>query len=260
MNMFDDIYQRVSSGVIHLIFRKNGKRIGSGSAFLLQGYLVTNSHVFDCAPADEIIISYTGGDLRFTFQEFSQALVAGSTESNFDYAVLDIPTLRNKGLYDFFIERITKPTIGREYAVLGFPLDHDNLTIHRGIISSLYSRKSVSVIQLDASVNNGNSGGPLIETTDGGVVGIVTRKNTGLSNTFKQFQETLDKNIVIIEQGMKAGTISFGGFDPNQALLAGQHQLKQLCRELERSANTGIGYAFSIDHLAQESVFNEKKN
>lgn len=259
MNMFDDLYKRVRSGVLHIMFSKDGKRIGSGSGFLLHGYLVTNNHVLNCFPADEIMISYSSGSLRFTFAEFTAMLVAGSTVHNYDYAVLDIPALRSEGLYDFHIEKLIKPTIGREYAVLGFPLDHNNLTIHRGIISSLYTRNSVNTIQLDASVNNGNSGGPLVELTDGGVVGIVTRKNSGLSDTFNEFQKTLDHNIAIIEKGMCSGTISFGGFDPNQALKEGQLQLKQLCREIERSANTGIGYAFSIEHLAQESVFNQEK-
>ena len=47
--------------------------------------------------------------------------------------------------------------------------------------------------------------------------------------------------------------MSFGGYDPNKAAIANQRLLKQLCFEIERSANTGIGYAFSLEHLVMDN-------
>jgi hypothetical protein len=235
-------------------------RVSAGSAFVLNGRLVTNNHVIHCPVADRVLIRTLRNDRKNTddgiiipYAQFQSYLVSGSAENQFDYAILELPEIAKLGLHSFHVERMTTPSIGREYAILGYPLDHYNLTIHRGTISSFYDRCGVQIIQLDASVNNGNSGGPLVELTDGGVVGIVTRKNNGLTDTFRDLQHVLDQNVAFIEQSTSGMTFSMGGFEPSKAAIASQHQLKRLCLELERSANTGIGYAFSIEHLALQN-------
>lgn len=266
MNMLADIVAQVRSGVVHLNFYRDNQRLSAGTGFLLDGYLVTNNHVYACPGADVVLIRLYDSDpkdpnagISIPYSKFQSYLEVGAHENSYDYAVLSVPELNNLGLYNFEFESITAPRLGREYAILGYPLDHRNLTVHQGIISSFYESNAVSIIQLDASVNNGNSGGPLIELTDGGVVGIVTRKATGLSNVFSELKTTMQKNIQVIEQCTQGMMISYGGFDPNQALIAGQHQLLSLCAQIERSANTGIGYAFSIKHLSAEKIFHQKE-
>lgn len=262
MNMIADIVAHVRSGVVHLNFLCNGQRISAGTGFILQGFLVTNNHVYACPSAEEVLIRLHNTDpkdsnagIRIPYPRFQSYLEVGAHQNSYDYAVLSIPELSDLNLYSFKFESITRPRLGREYAILGYPLDHKNLTVHRGIISSFYENAGVSIIQLDASVNNGNSGGPLIELSDGGVVGIVTRKATGLSNVFEELKKTIQTNIQVIQQSSQGVSISFGGIDHHQALIAGQNQLMSLCSQIERSANTGIGYAFSIEHLAAESIF-----
>lgn len=267
MNMLADIVARVRSGVVHLNFFRNGQRIAAGTGFMLRGYLVTNNHVYACQGAEEVLIRLhdtnpkdSSAGIRISYSNFQSYLVVGAHQNSFDYAVLSIPELRDLGLYSFEFESLTAPRLGREYAILGYPLDHKNLTVHKGIISSFYENAGVSIIQLDASVNNGNSGGPLIELTDGGVVGIVTRKATGLSDVFEELKRTIQANIQAIQQSSQGVRVSFGGIDHHQALIAGQSQLMNLCSQIERSANTGIGYAFAIEHLASEAIFYEVKD
>lgn len=262
MSSFDTLYSRVCTGVVHLNFFASGKRISAGTGFILNQRLVTNNHVAICPSADTVKIrtllndrKNTNDGLVIPYSRFQTCLVSGSPENQFDYAILEIPELQSMGLHSFHVEKMTLPEIGREYAILGYPLDHYNLTIHRGIISSFYEKCGVQIVQLDASVNNGNSGGPLIEPNGGGVIGIITRKNTGLTDTFRELQETLDRNATFIQQATSGMTFSLGGFEPTKAAIATQMQLKRLCAEIERSANTGIGYAFSIGHLAQQNPF-----
>jgi uncharacterized protein (AIM24 family) len=134
--------------------------------------------------------------------------------------------------------------------LLGFPLEHDNLTCHQGIISSFYQSDLVSVIQIDASVNAGNSGGPLIDPATGVAFGIVTRKATGLSQLFAQLRNSIQSNIAVAQAA--GGGIVIGDVDLVQSIVVSQNQMLATLAEIERQANVGIGYAFSAEHILAE--------
>jgi S1-C subfamily serine protease len=96
--------------------------------------------------------------------------------------------------------------------LLGFSLEHDNLTCHQGIISSFYRSGLDEVIQIDGSVNAGNSGGPLIDPETGVAFGIVTRKATGLSQLFAHLRQSIEANIDVAQRtggGIAVGEIDF---------------------------------------------------
>jgi S1-C subfamily serine protease len=120
------------------------------------------------------------------------------------------------------------------------------------VISSFYTSGIAKIIQLDASVNAGNSGGPLIDPNAGAVIGMVTRKATGLSQLFHQLRGSIKNNIAVAEAAAAGGGISIGGIDPVRALIASQNQMMMTMDEIERQANVGIGYAFSAEHLLEE--------
>lgn len=63
--------------------------------------------------------------------------------------------------------------IGNDVIAIGTPEGLD-WSVSRGIISAVRQIKSTRLIQTDAAVNHGNSGGPLIELTSGTVVGVNT--------------------------------------------------------------------------------------
>lgn len=73
--------------------------------------------------------------------------------------------------------RSSEPPVGSDVAALGFPLGHP-FTLTRGTVSALDEEQDIgdrilqNLIQTDAAVNHGNSGGPLI-TQDGQVAGVV---------------------------------------------------------------------------------------
>jgi hypothetical protein len=186
-------------------------------------------------------------EIQVDYANFAAALVSGSDQNNYDFAVLEIAELQQHGLYEFDLASPIGKRVGEEVIVLGFPLEHRNLVCHLGTISSFYQSGPVRVIQLDASVNQSNSGGPLLDSETGEVLGIITRKGTGLSRLFDEMLAVFDRNVEALNAA--AGMMSMSGVDPVAAIIAGQHQMKHLAKEIKRSANVGIGYAFSIEHV-----------
>jgi S1-C subfamily serine protease len=254
-----DTTANVHSGLFKIAFaNSNNQKIGGGSAFLVNGYLVTNNHVY-AKHRSSHRVGIRRDDMApkqfttFSSEAFASRLVTGSDEQSYDYAVLKVPEIVRPTDHAFTLEAPLLRRIGDPVALLGFPLEHDNLTCHQGIISSFYQSGVAHVIQIDASVNAGNSGGPLIDPETGVAFGIVTRKATGLSKLFDQLRNTLNGNIAVAQNA--AGMMNMGGLDVGKALIASQHQMLATLNEIERQANVGIGYAFSAEHILADSCW-----
>jgi hypothetical protein len=134
---------------------------------------------------------------------------------------------------------------------MGFPFQMPQLTSHVGYVSSLFQRGNVSVIQINASVNGGNSGGPLLDLDSGHVVGIVSRAEIGfMADQFDELIRSLNTNVQLLEQSQRSGARAvLAGIDPILAIRASQAAMLEIAKNLRRSANVGIGYAFSTNHL-----------
>lgn len=254
MNSMADLVAKVRSGVIHIEYSTNEERVASGTGFMCRNRLITNNHVFQASGNPRVTLGWQPEDdirsrktVEMPYADFRLMLERGSDEQNSDFAILNVPQLQDKALYQFKVASFTGSRIGDEIILLGFPFEQRHLVCHVGRISSFYVQNDVNVIQLDASVNPSNSGGPLIDPATGQVIGIVTRKGTGLTQTFDQLEQLLKDNVERIKANIPSiesmSQISLGG---------GQVQLLKLVKEIRRSANVGIGYAFAIDHLLMD--------
>ena len=135
--------------------------LGQGSGFIISadGYVITNAHVV--ADADEVNVTLT--DKR----EFKAKVIG--TDQRTDVAVLKIDTT---GLPKVNIGDSDKVRVGEWVLAIGSPFGFEN-TVTAGIVSAK-SRDTgdfVPLIQSDAAVNPGNSGGPLFNSK-GEVIGI----------------------------------------------------------------------------------------
>lgn len=257
-----DIVEKVKSGVVHIVHTVDGQRAGSGTGFMVNGYLVTNYHVAYQAPRNSVVVLRTYDSdsqilldgIQLTYTSFLSNTVTASDDRGYDYIVFDIPQLREKELYNFSLGSHQLKRMGDSILFLGYPLEHYNLVCHTGIISSFYKSRKVDIVQIDASVNVSNSGGPLIDPETSEVIGIITRKSTGLTQTFDELRSIIEENIKMLTQDRQS-ILTIGGFDPVQGIIVNQHQILSLTYEIERSANVGIGYAFSIEPLKSENIF-----
>jgi len=162
-------FERVGPAVVHVLaFGPEGKPKGQGSCvvFTPDGYVLTNAHVV--AEAAKLRASFTDG------QTFDAALVGEDAAT--DTAVL---RLSGNGLPHAELGRSATLRVGQMVAAIGNPLGFQ-CTVTAGIVSALgrtlrtrSGRLIDSVIQTDAPLNPGNSGGPLVSGA-GRVVGINT--------------------------------------------------------------------------------------
>lgn len=146
---------------------RDGAQRSLGSSFQFSDqYVVTNQHVVE--GQSEVILKYSDGD-------WSEADVVG-TDVHSDVAVLEPDDVPEDA--DPFPIAEDLPSVGESIIAVGSPRGrHDSVST--GVISGL--RRAVQIqteyivpdsIQTDAALNPGNSGGPLIDSDTGAVLGI----------------------------------------------------------------------------------------
>jgi 2-alkenal reductase len=157
-------------------FGQTGEETVSGSGFFIsdQGYIVTNNHVVEGTKEVNIVLSNGTQE---------KASVVGTDQYN-DIAVLKadgkVPAVATLGNSD-----VLKP--GESVIAIGSPLGDFKNTVTVGVVSatgrSIDTGQGYQVeglIQTDAAINQGNSGGPLVDLA-GEVIGVNTLivRNTG---------------------------------------------------------------------------------
>ena len=164
-----DIYSSVIDSVVSISsMTSSGTSSGTGIIMSPDGYVITNHHVISGA----LVISVLTNDNR----EFEAALV-GSDEMS-DLAVLKIDA---RGLQAAEFGDSSKLRVGDSVVAIGDPLGVQlRGTMTNGIISAInrdltVGDRTMTLIQTNAALNNGNSGGPLINCY-GQVIGINTVK------------------------------------------------------------------------------------
>lgn len=177
------IYQKNINSVVAVNSRvsttENGKvydgySAGSGFVMSEDGYIVTNHHVIE----DSTSVSVTFADGRQM-----QARLVGSDAVN-DIAVLKI---EETGLVPVTLGSSADLRVGDQVVAIGNALGELSFSLTVGYVSGIdrsiaTDGSYINMIQTDASINSGNSGGPLFNSR-GEVVGITTAKYSGTTSS-----------------------------------------------------------------------------
>lgn len=139
---------------------------GVGSAFLLSkdGLAITNYHV----------VRNQRGLVARLRDGSGAAVRVVRTDSVADLALLEIACAT--GCFTIDLYRGI-PAIGDDVYAIGTPVSEQfSHSVTKGIVSGVRQRGDERLLQTDAALNRGNSGGPLVEARTARVVGIVSRK------------------------------------------------------------------------------------
>ena len=164
-----EIYRRCEPSVVSILTATpSGKASGTGIIMSDDGYIITNHHVIESAQAVSVLTADE--------QEYPASII-GSDETS-DLAVLRIDA---SGLQAAQFGDSSVLQVGDTVVAIGDPLGVTlRGTMTDGIISAInrdltVSDRTMTLIQTNAALNNGNSGGPLINCY-GQVIGINTMK------------------------------------------------------------------------------------
>ena len=192
----NEIYERAASGVVrvnatanstsfaprvvpsdHVPTTPQSSALGSGFVIDKAGHIVTNYHVVE--GADEVTVSFSNRDTV-------KAEIVGSDPST-DLAVLRVGASAS-ALTPLPLGNSDKVAVGDPVVAIGNPFGLDR-TVTSGIVSAVQrlitapNRFTIDhVIQTDAAINHGNSGGPLLNS-GGQVIGVNSQIETGDVNT-----------------------------------------------------------------------------
>lgn len=192
----NEIYKRASSGVVQITSTsvtpaqpgafpggpfqpqpQEQQALGSGFVIDKAGHIVTNYHVVQNAREIEV---------AFSNQDTVKAKIVGSDPST-DIAVLQVEA-DTSALTPLQLGDSDQVVVGDSVVAIGNPFGLDR-TATAGIVSALQRPITAPngytidhVIQTDAPINSGNSGGPLLNTR-GQVIGVNSQISTAAGNT-----------------------------------------------------------------------------
>lgn len=165
---------------------------GSGVIISKDGYIITNNHVVE--DANSITVT------TYDNKQYNATLVG--TDPASDIAVIKIDA--DEELSAATVGDSSKLQAGDTAVVIGNPLGTLGGTVTDGIISSpsremVINNQSMELIQTNAEINSGNSGGGLFDG-NGNLVGIVNAKKILVQQVLVQSLKVLDLQFLLTVQ------------------------------------------------------------
>jgi len=220
----EQIYQNLSGGVVMVLASfsnagtdafgqpQGGQSLGTGFVVDDEGYILTNAHVVEDSGqrADTIMIVFNKGGSE---TQRVKGTLAG-VDVGSDIAVIRVDP-NGVSLKPLPLGDSDKVAVGEPVVAIGNPLGFD-FSISSGIVSATgrsmqadNGQTIANVIQTDAAINRGNSGGPLIDN-QGKVIGVNERiASQGGGNEGLGFAIPINTAIRSLEQIKANGKVTY---------------------------------------------------
>jgi S1-C subfamily serine protease len=173
----ETVYKRAAPGVVQVTATSSARGEGLGSGFVVDkaGHIITNYHVVQ--GASKVLVSFSG-------QDQLPSTVVGVDPST-DLAVLKIQA-RPSALDPLDLGNSDNVKVGDTVYAIGNPFGYTR-TLTSGLVSAVQRQITApntlpidNVIQTDAAINHGNSGGPLLDAA-ARVIGVTSQIYAGNS-------------------------------------------------------------------------------
>ncbi len=210
-------YSRVKDGVVQVLALNGSTLVSFGSGSVIDDgcKVLTCEHCVIAGTQAAIADPRNPGRALF-----GNAIFVDKAN---DIAVLEFPNPVGTAVE---LVNSSKCQIGNGAFVVGFPMGVNEQTLFSAHIASITG----SHLRIDASVNHGNSGGPLFDL-DGRQIGIVNAKHGSLSQFLTQ-----------VKDAKPGAMMSIGGIDPVKTI-------QVLIQEMQKNLNLGIGYAVPTEKI-----------
>ena len=210
---YSQVAEMVKDSVVEIVTEFNNQSMwyqyvtqgaGSGVIISADGYVITNAHVITNestgAVADNIVVRLTDAT------EYKAETIAYDADS--DIAILKIEA---SGLTPAQCGNSDNLAVGEELVVVGNPLGELGGTVTNGIVSATQREiqmggVTMSLIQTNAAVNPGNSGGGMFNMK-GQLIGIVNAKSSGTGIEGLGFAIPINYALEISEQLLQYGYV-----------------------------------------------------
>ena len=210
---YQDVAGLVQDSVVEIVTEFNNTSLwfqyvtsGAGSGVILSedGYVITNNHVIyddsSASVADNITVRLRNGE------EYKAEVIG--TDSDSDVAVLKIEAT---GLTPAVCGNSDSLVVGEEVVAVGNPLGELGGTVTNGIVSATNREidmgdVTMNLIQTNAAVNPGNSGGGLFNM-NGELIGIVNAKSSGTDIEGLGFAIPVKDALNVAEQLLEYGYV-----------------------------------------------------
>jgi serine protease Do len=218
---FSNQYNQIQNSVIRVLAMTgqgvNQQIVSSGTGVLIDNgtKAITCSH---CVVPNTISVGVLSG------QNNGQIANVIFNDPIMDIAVLEFQQTLGQGVV---LGNSNIVAVGQEAFVVGFPSHTTTISALGANIAGFESNNGTQLIMIDASVNHGNSGGPLFNS-NGELIGIVNAKFGNLSHFLNQ-----------VQQANPQASMSIGGINPVQVI-------QQLIGEMKRNLNLGMGSAIPL--------------
>lgn len=225
-----DIVNKVSPSVVGIsCITDNAQVSGTGIVMSEDGYIITNAHVVEGASAISVVMTDSTTDTEETSDDSSKSVAEqivenqnkdDSEDNNITAELIGMDTQTDLAVLKIDAAGLTPAEfgtsgeiqVGEVAIVIGNPLGFDLAnTVTSGIISATdrtltIEDRTMNLIQTDASINSGNSGGPLINAY-GQVIGITSAKVSSTYGEGLGFAIPIDEAKEIVDDLIQYGYV-----------------------------------------------------